>query len=163
MKNINLIILLSIFIFGCEKSDKIEELPCNYNDFKYYNDEPYPLGEMSGNYILIGSDSSYTDNSIRDFIKSKDYFDHNYDFEIHKEGNYGYKYVGLKLSKTCSCREISWILDDIEQNSIISYAHYTIQTDDCTNLIWETIGDLCVNSYSNIFYVKSRILMIYPI
>ena len=133
---------------------KIDELPCNYTDFKYYDNEPDPIGEMSGNYILIGSDSSNTDNSIKDFIKSKDYFDQDYDFEIHKESNYKYKYVGLKLSRTWSCREIAWILNEVKQNSIIDYAHYTTQTDDCTNLIWETIGDLCVNSYSNIFYVK---------
>ena len=102
MKNINLLLILSILISGCEKSDKIDKLPCNYTGFKYYSDEPYPLGEMSGVYILIGSDTSNTDKSIEDFIQSKNYFDHDFDFNIHKLDNYKYKYGVLKLSKTCS-------------------------------------------------------------
>ncbi len=157
MKNNTLLLgLLFIFILGCEKNVKIDELPCRYTDFKYYNNESYSLGEMSDDYILIGSDSSNTDNSIIDFIKSKDYIDQNYDFEIFKNSNYRYKYLGLRLNRTCSCSEIAWILNDVEQNPIIDYAHYTTQTDDCTNLIWETIGELCVNSYSNIFFVKVK-------
>ena len=157
MKNNTLLIgLVFILILGCEKNIKIDELSCSYTNFKYYNNEAYSLGEMSGDYILIGSDSSNTDNAIRDFVKSKDYFDQNFNFEIHKETNYKYKYIGLKLNRSCNCREIAWILNDIGQNSVIDYAHYTTQTDDCTNLIWETIGELCVNSYSNIFYVQVK-------
>ena len=156
MKSINLYVLLSVLIFSCDRTDHIDKLPCNYIDFKYYNDEPDPLGEMSGDYILFGSDSSNSDKSIRDYIKSKNYFNHYFDFEIYKLNRYKYKYGILKLSKTCSCDEITWILDDLEQNQVIDYAHFTIQTDDCTNLFWEPIGDLCVNSYSNIFYVKVK-------
>ena len=158
MKILNLILVALVFTFilSCEKNVEINELPCNYNDFKYYNNEIYPLGQMSGDYILIGSDSSISDKLIRDLIKSKDIFNQSYDFKIHSDINYPYKYAGLKLNRNCSCGEISWILNDLKRNSIISFAHYTTQTNDCTNLIWENIGDLCVNSYSNIFYVKVK-------
>lgn len=155
MKNKSYLLLLAFtLLLSCNKKSVFDELPCNYNGFKYYDNEPYPLGEMSENYILIGIDSSNSDKSIQDFINSKDYLDNSYNFEIHKDNNYPYKYFGLKLNRTCSCEEISWIINDLEENSMTSFVHYTMQTDDCTNLIWETIGELCVNSYSNIFYVK---------
>ncbi len=156
MKNISLLLPLLILITGCKKSDNIDKLPCNYTGFKYYSDEPYPLGEMSKEYILIGTDSSKTDKSIIDFILSKNYIDHEFQFIIHKLDNYKYKYGVLKLNKPYTYDEITWILDDIEKNQIIDYAHFTMQTDDCTNMIWETVGDLCVDSYSNIFYVKVK-------
>jgi hypothetical protein len=56
----------------------------------------------------------------------------------------------------CNCGEIAWIIKDIKQNSIVNFAHYTIKTNDCSNDIWEPIGDLCVNSYSNLFNVKIK-------
>ena len=89
MKNkIYLVALVFTFILSCEKNVEINELPCNYNDFKYYNSEIDPLGQMSGDYILIGSDSSISDKMIRDFIKSKDIFNQSYDFKIHSDINY---------------------------------------------------------------------------
>lgn len=30
----------------------------------------------------------------------------------------------------------------------------TLKTDNCQNLIWEEIGNLCINSYGSNFYVK---------
>lgn len=157
MKNkIYLIGLIFSFILSCEKDDKINELSCRYTAFMYIPSGIHHLGQMSGDYILIGSDSINSDNLIQDFIKSKYYLDKRYVFKIHSTYNYPYKYAALKLNITHSCAKITWILDDLEKSSIISFAHYTTQTNDCKNLIWETIGKLCVNSYSNVFYLKVK-------
>ena len=45
------------------------------------------------------------------------------------------------------------MISDLQLNSIIAYTHFTMQTDNCENDIWETIGNLCVNSYSSLFYL----------
>jgi hypothetical protein len=148
-----------IILISCEKKKedlKIDELPCKFIDHKYYNGEADPLGNLSGDYILIGSDTINSDLSIRALISSKNYIDKDYEYEIHGSINYGYKYTCLKLSKTCNCNEVTWVINDLEKDSKIAFAHYTIQTDDCTNDIWEPIGEQCVDSYSNIFYVRVR-------
>lgn len=147
--------LILILLSGCDK-DKVEENNCNYTDFKYYQDKPDRLGEMSGDYILIGSDSMNTDHEIKSFIESLEFIDHGFDFEIQKYIGYKYKQVVLKLSKTKDCAEITRLINEIQGNTLVAYAHYTIQTDDCTNLIEETIGEKCVNSYSSLFYVKVK-------
>jgi hypothetical protein len=148
--------LIFLAFLSCKKETNIGKLPCSYSGFKYYQDEPYHLGELSGDYILIGSDTNNSDNAIREFIKSKDYFDKNYNYGISFPDNNRFKFIRLKLYKTCDCEEISWIINETEQNSVVDFAHYTIQTDDCTNMIFETIGELCVNSYSDGFLVQVR-------
>lgn len=148
-------IILSL-ISGCSVNDNSNELPCQYIGFYYYNDAMNPLGEMSGDYILIGSDSINTDKALYDLIKSKSYFDQNYGFEIYKKGNNAYKFFVAKLSKTCDCNEIAWILNDMEKSVLINFAHYTINTDNCTGWTEETLGELCVDSYGNNFYVKVK-------
>lgn len=148
-----------VILISCEKKNedlKIDELPCKFIDFKYYNGEADPVGDFSGDYILIGSDTINSDNSIRELISSKNYIDKDFEFEIHRAINYGYKYACLKLIKTCNCNEVTWVLNDLVKDSKIVFAHFTIQTDNCTNLIWEPIGEKCVDSYSNIFYVRVK-------
>jgi len=145
-----------VTVVSCDKNNDFDELQCNFVDFKYYHDEPSFLGEMSNDFVLVGSDSANSDNFIQEFVKTKDYLDQSYDFEILKDNNYPYKYFGLKLKNTSSCQEIASIINDLKENSIVSFAHYTIQTDNCLNLIGESIGEQCVNSYSNIFYVKVK-------
>lgn len=149
-----LIILLLFFTSSCQK--EIEKSLCNFTDFYYYKNEPYSLGKMSEEYILIGTDTSNSDNAIKTFIQSNSYFNQNFDFKIHKFNNYQYKQITLKLSKTRNCSEIANLLSEIEKNAIVDYAHYTIQTEDCSNDIWESIGNKCVNSYSSLFYVKVK-------
>jgi hypothetical protein len=148
------IILLFIFASSCHKES--DKFMCNYTDFYYYQNEPYSIGKMSEEYILIGTDTSNSDNAIESFIKSNNYFDQDYDFEINTYNNYKYKQITLKLSKTQNCSVITNLLSEIEKNEIVDYAHYTIQTEDCSNDIWESIGNKCVNSYSSIFYVKVK-------
>jgi len=157
MKKIPLIFgLIFILTTSCKKDVIVDELSCNFTNYRYYQDEVKFLGEMSGNYILIGIDTTNSDDMINDFIKSKDYFDQTYNYEIYKHNQYKYKYFAMKLIRTYSCRSITWIINDLHQSSIINFVHYTIQTDDCMNDIWEPIGKQCVDSYSNSFYVKVK-------
>jgi hypothetical protein len=151
--------LILLMILGCEKVEEDkgeEEFKCGYIDFKYYQDKPSFFGEMSGDYLLIGSDTNNIDSAIESFIESCEYFDQSYAFDIKKYNNYKYKQIVLKLSKTQNCSGISRIISELKKNDIVDYAHYTIQTDDCTNDIWESIGEKCVDSYSSIFYVKVK-------
>jgi len=156
MKYLIYIGLASILLISCEDNLQFEKMPCTYLDYYYYRDEPYYLGEMSDEYILIACDQSNNDSSIRDFIKSIDFFDHSFNYEINEITNYPYKYLIAKLIKKCTCEEIAWILDSLKQAPIVVYTHYTTKTNDCSNLIWEPIGKLCVNTYSNIFYVRVK-------
>jgi hypothetical protein len=164
MRKIFLIIGFSLFLLsGCEEESnngdiQIGEFPCNYTDSRYYNAEILSLGEMSNHYILIGTNVSLSDNEIRNFIQSTGYFDSDYNFDINSSNIYGYefKYMTVKLVKSCNCGEIAWVINEVTENPIITFAHYTIQTDDCTNDIWETMGEECVDSYSSLFYVKVK-------
>jgi len=131
-----------------------ESKACQYVDFKYYQDQPLSVGEMSAEYIVIGSNSLNNNNEIADLIESKNYFDQNYEYNISSYENYPFKQVALKLNYERSCQEITAIIADLKSNAYVDYAHYGMQTDNCTNDIWETIGDLCINSYSSIFAVK---------
>lgn len=157
MKRILSIILLSLFMFSsCGINDNEDVLLCNFIDYKYYQNEKQFLGVMSGDYILIGSDTSNSDDAIKSFIKSIEYFDHNYNFTIEKYSAYRYKQIVQKFKTTQSCFEITKIMNELKKNRIVDYCHYTIQTDDCTNAIDEKIGDECVDSYSSLFYVKLK-------
>jgi len=151
-----LIGLAFICLISCEENIQFEKMPCTYVDFYYYNDEPYYLGEMSEEYIFIAYDKSNDDYLIREFINSRDFFDHSVDFSINEYENYPYKYLISKLIRKCTCEEIAWILDSLKQNPMVAFAHYTIKTDNCSNIFWEPIGKLCVNTYSNIFYVRVK-------
>jgi hypothetical protein len=147
---------LTILITACKKDDETEPIPatCDFIDFKYYNNAPYFLGELSNDYLVLGVDSMYNDSEIHDFISSINQFDQNYDYVIYDIIRYKFREIPLKLNSSKTCEEITQIIADLEAYTIISYAHYTMQTDNCQNAIWEQIGDLCINSYGSNFYVK---------
>lgn len=151
-----LLILMFFLIASCVDDNENESLQasCNYTDFKYYNGTEDYLGELSGNYVLLACDTTYTDDEIQDFISTLSDFDQDYNYTIYAQPNYKYKEIPLKLNSSKSCEEITTIISAIQEHSLVSYVHYTIQTDNCQNLIWEPIGNLCVNSYSSLFYVK---------
>lgn len=145
------LIILSI---GCDDNNNVEE-PCNYIDFMYYNDAMYPLGELSNDYILIAFDSTYSDSTIENFISTKEFFDQSYDYTIQSYTYYGCKLVPMRFNESKTCEQITTIISILELATIVVYAHYTIQTDDCSGLIPELpLGNLCVNSYSSLFYIN---------
>ena len=155
----DLIISITVFtllILGCSKDNDTDPVQgsCDFIDFKYYNGSEYFLGELSNDYILIGVDTTYNDSVIQEFISTVYQFDQSYDYTIHTIAQYKFKEIPLKFNTSKTCEEITQIISDLEQNTIISYAHYTMQTENCENAIWEPIGDLCVNSYGSNFYVK---------
>lgn len=156
MRNFILTTMIFTLLFtSCSKDDDLTpQGSCDFVDFKYYNGTQNNLGLLQDNYVLIGIDTTYSDNQIQNFISTINHFDQNYAYTIHNIGQYKFKEVPLRLNSSKTCEQITQIISELEQNAIVAYAHYTMQTDNCQNLIWETIGNLCINSYGSNFYVK---------
>lgn len=156
MRNLILSIMaFTLFLTGCRKDGNLTpQSNCEFVAFKYYNGTQDNLGEMCNNYILVGVDTAYSDSQIQNFISTVSYLDQNYTYTIHTLGRYKFKEIPLRLKSSMNCGQIAHIISELEKNAIVSYAHYTMKTDICENLIWEQIGNLCINSYGSNFYVK---------
>lgn len=156
MKNFILSLVTFALLFtSCEKDDDTTpQSSCYFIDFKYYNGEQDNLGELMNNYILVGVDTMYSGSQIQDFISTVNQLDQNYDYTIHTAAQYKFKEIPLKLKSSKTCEEITQIISELTQNTIVSYAHYTMKTNSCQNLIGEEIGNLCINSYKSTFKVK---------
>lgn len=148
-----IIVSASFLISGCERGENNEEYTCNFTSFYYTEGIPKLLGAMSGDYLLIGFDTINGDHAIREFIKSFDFFDQDYDFEIKKWSRYRYKHVILKFRNTQNCLAITRIISEINKNDIVDFTHFTIQTDNCQDLTGWPMGEKCVYSYHSTFYV----------
>lgn len=81
-------------------------------------------------------------------------FDQNYEYIIYDQQHLDAKEIPIKFRTAQTCEQITQLISYLKRNPIILYAHYTMKTDDCTNMIFEKMGDLCVNSYTNNFYVS---------
>ena len=145
-----------LLLASCSKEKELEAAPqpCTFTNFKYYNGARDTLGELSTDYLLIGVDKANSDSEIATLISSMTALDQNYAYTIHSSGQYQFKEVPVKLRSSSSCVEIEQMMADIEQQPLVDYVHYTIRTDDCNSLIWEPLGDLCINSYGSSFFVK---------
>ena len=159
MKNLIVsIMFLSLLFTSCSKDKDSEPIQgsCDFVDFLYYESGKFDLGELSNEYVLIGVDTTFNDNEIRNFISAEPQFDQNFDYNIrlNPDGLYKFKEIALKLNSPKSCEEITQLIFDLEQNSIVSYAHYTMQTDDCQDVFGWPMGELCINSYGSDFYLK---------
>jgi len=148
-----LMALSIIFSIGCDENN-ILEIDCNYIDFRYYGDSTDFLGELSNDYILVAFESAQNDSSIENFISASDLFDQNYDYTIYPDSNYPFKLTVLKFDESKTCGEIAFIIHILELVPTIAYVHHTIQTNICTDFFGWPAGELCVNSYSSIFYLK---------
>ena len=152
--------LLSLFIgilqIGCSDGDEMENIQnsCTYIGFKYYNGTEDYLGEMSNEFILIGIDTAVSYDEIQDYISRVDVIDQSYTYLMYTSGQYKFREIPLKLNTPKTCEEITQIISDLNQDAIISYTHFTMDTDDCDDLIGEPVGNLCVNSYGSSFSVK---------
>jgi len=156
MKNLILsIIVLAGLLPGCVKEDVAPVMECGFVGFKYYKDEEDFLGEMSRNYILLGVDTAYDDDQIQEFISSvKDDLDHNYSYTVQATAGYKFKEIPVKLKSSKTCGQIAYIISRLEKNEIISYVHYTVDTDDCNDMIGRPMGNKCIISYGSNFYVR---------
>ncbi len=156
MKNITLLIVVfALFFIACSKDKEVTQGDnCEFINFKYYKGKPSNLGELQNNYILVGIDTTYNDTQIQNFISTINQFDKNYAYTIFRTGQYKYKEIPLRLKTSKTCKQITQLISKLEQNTIVSYAHFTMKTDNCQNDIWEQVGNMCVNSYGSNFYVK---------
>jgi hypothetical protein len=152
-KIIFLVIVFSFFFASCEKEND-DTTNCNFVNFYYYGETQIPLGELSNDYIVIGIDTTYSDGQIRNFISTVNQLDQNYDYRIRKLGPYKFKVIPVKLNSSKSCEEITQIIADLEQNEIVAYVHYAMQTDICKDLLGEPMGNLCINGYRSSFLVN---------
>lgn len=146
------IMVVTILISSCCKEPT--QSTCDFINFKYYKNAQDYLGELSNEYLLIAVDTIFSNAEIRNFISKVNNFDQNYNYTIHTVGQQKFKEIPLKLSSSKSCEEITQIISELEQEAIIAYAHYTMQTDNCYDLIGEPVGNLCINSYGSSFHVK---------
>ncbi len=148
--------IIALLFTGCKKDNGTEQqnTKCDFVGFKYYYDEPDDLGEMQNDYILLGIDRKYSDEQIRSFISTVKQFDQDYEYLIHDINYSDVKEIPVKLRTTQTCEQITQLISDLNQKPIILYVHYTMKTDDCVDLIFQKMGDLCVNSYSCFFYVS---------
>lgn len=150
------VIFFSILLISCTNDNRTElvQNSCELINFKYYNGSQDNLGDLSNDYILIAVDTIYNDDEIQNLISTLNQFDQNYNYSIHTNDQYKFKEIPLKLNSSKNCNEIAQIISELEQNIIIDYAHYTMQTDDCNNSFWEPMGEVCIISYGSNFHIK---------
>ncbi len=147
--------VLALAFTSCKKDNTDEALvPCEFVDFRYYGDHVQTIGELSPDYLLVGIDESTSRDEFEELISDLELLDHSYspvgDLII---GSNNHMHV-VKTKDSKSCEELTGIIQELEQLEQVQFVHYTVQTDNCDNLIWEPMGDLCVDSYSNEFLVK---------
>lgn len=150
------LLFVSLFIMlSCKKEEPTEvAVTCNFADYRYYYNDQISTGEMSNEYILLASDTINSNSLISSLINSKDYFDKTYDYTIIENVNYQYKHIVVRLNAESDCVQLTRIILDLELSPIIDYVHYTMDTDVCSDLIGEPMGEKCVVSYGSNFYVK---------
>jgi hypothetical protein len=122
--------------------------------FYYYQGKPRYLGYLSNDYILVAFDTVYSDPEVKEYISTLSFMDQNYDYKIHQYPDYKSRLVPLRFASPKNCEEITGIISGLHKNPMVTYAHYTMQTDYCTDDVWQPIGNLCVDSYSSFFYVR---------
>lgn len=155
--NTRFLILILAGCTGIQNGDFLPETECLFEDFYYYNGEQNVIGEMSSEFILIGSDTTKSDQELLAVVNSYDQFEEADTSDIRKYDQYRYKHLIPQLLSLEDCPSISAIIEDLKMNhSVIDYVHFTFQTDDCTDLIGRQTGDWCVDSYSSLFYVKVK-------
>lgn len=153
MKAASYIILLCTLIMGCDKYTEkiIEPGSCNFIDFYYYQDSTISLGALSNDYIVVAFDTNATESQIKNFIESTKEFDPAYRYKL-----YSNKIAALKFKQSKSCEEITSVITTLQKTPIVLFINYAMQTNDCNDNFGYPMGNRCVNSYSNAFYVKVK-------
>lgn len=153
MKTALYIILLCTLLIGCDKYTEkvIEPGSCNFIDFYYYQDSTISLGALSNDYIVVAFDTNATETQIKNFIESTKEFDPTYRYKL-----YSNKIAALKFNQSKSCEEITAVITALQKTPIVLFINYAMQTNDCNDNFGNPMGNRCVNSYSNVFYVKVK-------
>ncbi len=155
ISRITIVITFLILPFSCEKFDSECDI-CSYVDFRYYKNEPYNIGVMSDDFILIGYDSILNDKEISDLFISYSFLDKNYQPNTHQIRSSKYKYTIVKLRKSYSCSQINCIQEELKDNPDVGYANYTSIVENCADMQGWLTDSSCVLSYGDIFYVKVK-------
>lgn len=152
--------LLILFSAGCinnQNNDTLPETGCLFESSYYYQGEQNKIGDMSPEFILVGSDTTKQAQELLAVVNSYDQFKMADTSDILKYDQYRYQFLIAQLLSPKDCETISAIIEDLKSNqSVIDHVHFTFQTDECTDLIWQQIGERCVDSYSSLFYVKVK-------
>lgn len=125
---------------------------CSFKGYYYHNDSSNIIGELSNEYIMLGFDSLYSESEIRKFISAEADFDQQYNYKL-----FGEDFAVLKFSKPKTCLAIAAFIAKMQKSHIVSYAHYTMKTNDCNGRFGRfgpMLGFTCVTIYSNIFSVE---------
>lgn len=149
--------LILLSILSCSDADNEfgnNDKGCGYQGFYYYDDSQQPIGELSSEYLLIGSDTTNREDWLIEFINQNNNFENISLSDINHYSNYRYNLAVVKFRRSKNCKQMTSIIEMLEEESLIDFVHFIIKTDDCTNAIWEEIGEKCVDSYSNLFYVQ---------
>lgn len=152
------IIMLFIFISCSDDSVEQAEEPdltsCDFTSYRYYYHEQQELGEMDEEFIVLGIRNEFTDEEIASFVSSFDVFDQTYEYSLRGDEYFPWNELPIKFSSPKTCEEITYLMSQLREYSIISYTHFAFQTDDCTGMDWEPLGERCILSYDNTFFVK---------
>jgi hypothetical protein len=151
MKRTSCVLLFITLFLSCGKDSLGDKgvYSCDFIDFRYYNNAKLSIGELANNYLFVSFGTTYSDADIRKFISMKSAFDQKYAYTI-----YSNKYTVLKFSGAKTCEEITGVIADLQKSPLVEFANYTMKTDDCQSPVMTPLGNVCVMTYSNYFYVK---------
>ncbi|MGY6520393.1 MAG: hypothetical protein ACXIUD_01600 [Mongoliitalea sp.] len=127
---------------------------CDILNYRYYQGEELTLGEVSREYIFIGIDKSHSDEEIRTLLRTQNFLDQGFNFTIYEDPLYQFKQIPVRLNNARNCSDISGILQSLQDNTIIAYAHPTFETDNCQDAIGNPVGEQCVLVYISSFFVR---------
>ncbi len=151
------ILLFATLFLSCHK-DTAENTPkpgCNFTNFKYYDStRKDTLGEMSSSYLTIVFDTTYSESEIRKFISKETVFDQSYHYTFRTNIDSIIKFAIFRFNKSKTCEEITEIINNLQKNPIVSNANFTMNTYFCQTVFGRQAGNLCVVTYTNLFYVK---------
>jgi len=112
------------------------------------------MGSLSGNYVLAGFSEESSEKSILDLVKRLELFHPITATEINQLTNHSHQLVVLKLKTTVSPSRLSTIISSLENERLIAFAHPTTEQASCKNAFGESIGEKCIKSFSNFFYLR---------
>ncbi|TDO25371.1 hypothetical protein [Sediminibacterium goheungense] len=149
----SLLLFFLVFI-GCGKDDMYNEADrfCNFKGYYYPNNVANLIGELSNDYIMLGFDSIYNESEIRKFISAEAEFDQQYNYKL-----LGKDFAVLKFNTPKTCSAIAAFIAKMQKSPIVSYAHYTMKTNDCNDRFTRfglMLGFTCITIYSDIFSVE---------
>lgn len=153
-KSLFIPVLLFLLFISCDKDDinKQADKSCSFKGYYYHNDSANLIGELSNDYIMLGFDSLYKESEIKQFIAAEADFDQQYNYKL-----FGKDFAVLKFTKPKTCLALRDFIVKMQKSPIVSYAHYTMKTNDCNSRFTRLglmLNFTCVTIYSDLFSVE---------